>query len=446
MQLTRAEAGGAVEAADRQRVNSGKSHVVGSLMSVRTGFSGGVAGTAQRFRRTISRGCAHDDVDGCGQVDLPAGVHDQRADPRLSTQPACDDVVSHPEQTRGTSTIRWPIAYSEEWTVRESDRGHRELRAQMHSQSSPARMVTARAVDEQHVRTTCQSPRRLLHHSTYPEGQESWDVGRSSNTRSDELVDDFVPSHHRDGSPRRVSGAAATGQATGEAHPAPADADPTVLWRPWLGSGVRQLSLTRDQGLDVGRPHASRVPRNGRSPRHPDATSCDDGRARRAIARRQKSAREDKLRISLPPRPLVMVSRMKTLHTAYRVTDLAASLVFYSALGYQEVGRIDIGRGASLTVLKFTGEDVGTLELVHRPADGSVDIGTGFSHLVVQIDNLASSIEALSQSGLKPDPPQRPGGPNGPRTSWLTDPDGYRIELVEWPSGHPDGITAEDFA
>jgi catechol 2,3-dioxygenase-like lactoylglutathione lyase family enzyme len=95
---------------------------------------------------------------------------------------------------------------------------------------------------------------------------------------------------------------------------------------------------------------------------------------------------------------------MKTLHTAYRVTDLAASLVFYSALGYQEVGRIDIGGGASLTVLKFPGEDVGTLELVHRPADGSVDIGTGFSHLVVQVDNLASSIEALSQSGLRPDP------------------------------------------
>ena len=209
------------------------------LLGPLTGFSGGVAGTAQRFRRTTSRGRAHDDVDGCGQVDLPAGVHDQRADPRLSTQPACDDVVSHPEQTRGTSTIRWPIAYSEEWTVRESDRGHRELRAQMHSQSSPARMVTARGVDEQHVRTTCQSPRRLLHHSTYPEGQESWDVGRSSNTRSDELVDDVVPSHHRDGSPGRVSGAAATVQATGEAHPAPSDADPTVLWRPWLGSGVR---------------------------------------------------------------------------------------------------------------------------------------------------------------------------------------------------------------
>jgi hypothetical protein len=38
------------------------------------------------------------------------------------------------------------------------------------------------------------------------------------------------------------------------------------------------------------------------------------------------------------------------------------------------------------------------------------------------------------------------GRPAGPRTSWLTDPDGYRIELVQWPPGHPDGISAGDFA
>jgi hypothetical protein len=30
--------------------------------------------------------------------------------------------------------------------------------------------------------------------------------------------------------------------------------------------------------------------------------------------------------------------------------------------------------------------------------------------------------------------------------TWLTDPDGYRIELVQWPSDHPAGMTAADFA
>jgi lactoylglutathione lyase len=136
---------------------------------------------------------------------------------------------------------------------------------------------------------------------------------------------------------------------------------------------------------------------------------------------------------------------MKTLHPAYRVTDLVVSLDFYSALGYGQVGWVDVGSGASLTMLKLPGDEVVTLELVHRPADGPVEIGTGFSHLAVQVDDLAHAIETLSQAGVRPGPVERPGGPDGPHTSWLTDPDGYRIELVQWPVGHADGITAADF-
>lgn len=136
---------------------------------------------------------------------------------------------------------------------------------------------------------------------------------------------------------------------------------------------------------------------------------------------------------------------MRTLHTSYRVTDIAASLDFYTALGYTQVGRVDLGVGASLTMLKFPNEEVVTLELVHRPVDGPVDIGTGFSHLPVQVDDLSATIEALSRAGLRPGPVELPGGPDGPQISWLTDPDGYRIELVQWPRGHPYGITAADF-
>ena len=136
---------------------------------------------------------------------------------------------------------------------------------------------------------------------------------------------------------------------------------------------------------------------------------------------------------------------MKTLHTACRVTDLVTSLGFYTALGYEEVGRVDIDGGTTLTMLKFPDEQIVTLELVHRQHDEPVEIGTGFSHLVVQVEDLAATLEATSGAGLRPGPVERPGGPDGPRTSWLTDPDGYRIELVQWPSGHPDGITAADF-
>ncbi|GAQ51292.1 VOC family protein [Streptomyces acidiscabies] len=136
---------------------------------------------------------------------------------------------------------------------------------------------------------------------------------------------------------------------------------------------------------------------------------------------------------------------MKTLFVSYRVTDLDRSLGFYTALGYTELGRVEIGDGACLAILKFPEEPAASLELVHRPGAGPVDVGSGFDHLAIQVEALATTRETLAEAGLSPGPLQYPGGPHGPKTSWLTDPDGYRIELVEWPSGHADGITAEDF-
>jgi lactoylglutathione lyase len=140
------------------------------------------------------------------------------------------------------------------------------------------------------------------------------------------------------------------------------------------------------------------------------------------------------------------IRRMKTLHTAYRVTDLKVSLDFYTTLGYRELGRVDLGDGNSLTMLRFPDEDVVSLELAHRPADDDVDIGTGFSHLVVQVDDIAASVEALIRAGLRPGPLEQHEAPDGPMTSWLADPDGYRIELVQWPPDHADGLSDADFA
>ena len=139
--------------------------------------------------------------------------------------------------------------------------------------------------------------------------------------------------------------------------------------------------------------------------------------------------------------------RMKTRHTAYRVTDLNVSLGFYFTVGYREVGRVDLGEGNSLTMLSLPDEDVVSLELAHRPADGAVEIGTGFSHLVIQVADIAATVDALTEAGLRLGPLEHHEGPDGPTTtSWLTDPDGYRIELVQWPPGHADGLSQADFA
>jgi lactoylglutathione lyase len=137
---------------------------------------------------------------------------------------------------------------------------------------------------------------------------------------------------------------------------------------------------------------------------------------------------------------------VKTLHPSFRVSDLSASLAFYAALGYGEAGRVDIGGGTTLIMLSFPAEQFVSLELVHRPGAQPVQVGTGFSHLGVQVDDLAGAIAGLARAGAEPGPVERPGGPDGPQTSWVLDPDGYRIELVQWPPGHPpDGIPVADF-
>jgi lactoylglutathione lyase len=135
---------------------------------------------------------------------------------------------------------------------------------------------------------------------------------------------------------------------------------------------------------------------------------------------------------------------MRTLFAAYRVSDLERSLAFYAALGYQLLGRVALDDGGRLAVLRFPDEPVATLELVHRPNAGPVGPG-GFDHLAIQVDDLADTLATLTDLGLAPGEVELPGGREGPRTAWLVDPDGYRIELVEWPAGHPYGLTAADF-
>jgi catechol 2,3-dioxygenase-like lactoylglutathione lyase family enzyme len=130
------------------------------------------------------------------------------------------------------------------------------------------------------------------------------------------------------------------------------------------------------------------------------------------------------------------------LHVGLRVTDLERSLAFYSALGYAEVGGVPETEFGSLTMLQLPDDPFVSLELVHDPARPVKDV-SAVNHLVVQVDDLETTIADLATRGVTAEPPAEPGP--GIRTSWLTDPDGYRIELVQWPPGHPAGMTAADF-
>lgn len=133
---------------------------------------------------------------------------------------------------------------------------------------------------------------------------------------------------------------------------------------------------------------------------------------------------------------------MRTLHVGLRVTDLGRSLAFYTAIGYEVVGSVPETPIGHLTMLKLPDDEFVTVELVH---DGNpVDRGTDVSHLVVQVESMADTLDVLADHGIEPVAPGQESD-DGLKTTFIADPDGRRIELVQWPSGHTDGITAADW-
>ena len=59
---------------------------------------------------------------------------------------------------------------------------------------------------------------------------------------------------------------------------------------------------------------------------------------------------------------------------------------------------------------------------------------------------MSETLAELRSWGSRREEPRSPDGSDDFWTAWLTDPDGYRIELVQWPTGHPVGMTQADVA
>jgi lactoylglutathione lyase len=136
---------------------------------------------------------------------------------------------------------------------------------------------------------------------------------------------------------------------------------------------------------------------------------------------------------------------MRTLHFGLRVADLERSLAFYTTVGYQVVGSVPETELGHLTMLKLPGDDFVTIELVHDPSKDAADLGAGLSHFVIKVESLDATLSELAAKGIDTDAPESPDGSDDFLTTWITDPDGYRIELVQWPADHSDGLTAADW-
>jgi lactoylglutathione lyase len=136
---------------------------------------------------------------------------------------------------------------------------------------------------------------------------------------------------------------------------------------------------------------------------------------------------------------------MRTLHFGIRVADLDRSLAFYTAVGYEIVGSVPDTPLGQLTMLKLPDDPFVTIELVHDPTQRDVNIDTGLSHFVIKVESMDITISELASRGIDADEPVSPDGSDDYLTTWIIDPDGNRIELVQWPADHANGITATDW-
>jgi len=136
---------------------------------------------------------------------------------------------------------------------------------------------------------------------------------------------------------------------------------------------------------------------------------------------------------------------MKTLHSAFRVSNVDRSLEFYTGVGYRELGRVVDG-DLFLVMLNLPGDgDTVTLELAYERHQLPIVRGNSFSHLVIQTDDIAATMAGLQSRGIATSELDTHGATNGPKTCFIEDPDGHRIELVQWPAGHPKEMTRADF-
>jgi lactoylglutathione lyase len=122
---------------------------------------------------------------------------------------------------------------------------------------------------------------------------------------------------------------------------------------------------------------------------------------------------------------------LELIHTCYRITDIDRSVAFYEALGFEERRRLSIRDEAINVFMGLPGDD-DRLELTYNFGVDSYDIGTGYGHVAVTVDDLDGALARLkSEHGIEPERPPYTVREGGNRICFVRDPDQYRIELIE---------------
>ena len=125
---------------------------------------------------------------------------------------------------------------------------------------------------------------------------------------------------------------------------------------------------------------------------------------------------------------------MALIHTCYRITNIDRSVAFYEALGFQEVGRLPIRDEAINVFMNQPGDgDMPRLELTYNHGVDSYELGTAYGHIAITTDDIDATLARLAEQGIEPEKSPYTIREGGNRLTFVKDPDGYRVELLEMP-------------
>ena len=125
---------------------------------------------------------------------------------------------------------------------------------------------------------------------------------------------------------------------------------------------------------------------------------------------------------------------MRILHTMLRVGDLKRSIDFYTnVLGMQVLRQKEYPEGRfTLAFVGYGAEDQeAVLELTHNWDTGKYDLGTGYGHVALEVDDAYKACDEVKKRGGRV---TREAGPMKHGTTviaFVEDPDGYKIEFIQ---------------
>jgi lactoylglutathione lyase len=122
---------------------------------------------------------------------------------------------------------------------------------------------------------------------------------------------------------------------------------------------------------------------------------------------------------------------VELIHTCYRITDPERSVAFYEALGLEKRRELPIRDEAVNYFLGVPGQDLPELELTHNFGVDSYELGTGYGHVALTVEDLEGTLARLAEQGIEPEREPYTVREGGSRLCFVRDPDGYRIELIE---------------